>query len=338
MFRKKLCATAKSIIVIQLSIENNFGWEKYMLNTIFDVAISAAFNWGLMMLIANIRKKEFSKAMYITIAVVMYILEVLLIGLFYWFLLGIRGQNFSIICSGLFMGIIIGLINGWKSLQKNARLCDNKAYRELDNRKKDIDNKIKQAQDIRTKQKLKICEASINENYSYWTIDDWWEILEKQLLKIKLSDGTSGLEALLCMASEKEAFKHIKVLISKYDRCQGNLYLDDKRVFEEELNNLWENFLHKEWIDDPQWSYDVVFKNKDVISKEKNKNTDIKNKTYISNEYMFCRKCGAKMPKDSAFCASCGEKFIFVTDKCPYCGSKLLEGAKFCNKCGKGVS
>ena len=69
--------------------------------------------------------------------------------------------------------------------------------------------------------------------------------------------------------------------------------------------------------------YDILVSNKEKISSD--------------NEYLLCKECGAKMPKDRHFCAACGNKFVNTSNKCSYCGEKILDGAKFCNKCGKEV-
>ena len=52
---------------------------------------------------------------------------------------------------------------------------------------------------------------------------------------------------------------------------------------------------------------------------------------------MFCPKCRAQIPDDSAFCPECGSPIKHAVRHCPWCGAPLREGATFCSSCGKRV-
>jgi ribosomal protein L40E len=61
-------------------------------------------------------------------------------------------------------------------------------------------------------------------------------------------------------------------------------------------------------------------------------------------ETKFCRKCGAKIPRDSIFCEECGAKLVersqeqVTVNECYYCGQpidrpRVFEGKALCKEC-----
>ena len=60
----------------------------------------------------------------------------------------------------------------------------------------------------------------------------------------------------------------------------------------------------------------------------------------------FCRRCGLKVPLDSAFCEYCGKKLAIESDSfeggvvkvCSVCGATNAIGLKLCGRCGNALS
>lgn len=54
---------------------------------------------------------------------------------------------------------------------------------------------------------------------------------------------------------------------------------------------------------------------------------------------MFCSKCGAESPGDSAFCSNCGQKLVVDTcnSVCPQCGNQIQNEDLFCKNCGTKI-
>ena len=93
-------------------------------------------------------------------------------------------------------------------------------------------------------------------------------------------------------------------LIKSLDRLSNKGYLDA---------------LKKHGVEIPEYFYDRLKKNDNnsenpVTRQEAKTNQDSINnstdKVGIDNRYIFCRKCGQKIPHDSVFCPKCGEKVV----------------------------
>lgn len=300
---------------------------------ILSLGLSFLLNWGGCAFTARIVKKPIAKGRFffyccLTNFVIMIIWCVIITGIIYLLTgeLSITGSSFNFIA--LFLWTAVGCAISRNTLKKRGLLIDGdyQATNELDEAK----NK---ATDEKKKSEYILCEMSLGDHYSYSSDYAWLIHLKEQTQTIKTSDGTQIYDALIKMASDEKGYVYAKQIIKKYDGYGGKIDIKEyNEGFIDFVNKCWNSYNNEE-TESTSLTHNEK-KEEKVVSKDipprKTQNNNM-------NAFMFCRKCGAKMPKDSAFCASCGEKFIFVTDKCPYCGSKLLEGAKFCNKCGKGV-
>ena len=49
----------------------------------------------------------------------------------------------------------------------------------------------------------------------------------------------------------------------------------------------------------------------------------------------LCRKCGSEVSEDALFCSKCGAKVTAL--RCPKCGKRLPEDSVFCTFCGTKI-
>lgn len=84
------------------------------------------------------------------------------------------------------------------------------------------------------------------------------------------------------------------------------------------------------------------FKTKEVL----NPSTCIENISHKENSFIYCQKCGSKLPENARFCNKCGQalnqfeppktnnlKYKNLTT-CKSCGALVAKTAKACPKCG----
>lgn len=286
---------------------------KFFEGILISLTLSFLLNWAGCAITARIVKKPITKGRYflycLLVNSVIMIIWVAIITSLLYLLTGefsITGSSFNLIA--LFLWTSIGMLISKNTLSKRGLLIGSGEHE-----KNRINNEINKETDKNKKIDLILCEMSLDDSYSSSSDYAWLMHLKEQTKAIKISDDLFVYDILIKMATDEDGYQYAKQIIRRYDSYKGNLKNKDKKNdFINLVNACWNKY------------------NEPISS---NDNVSISDK----NKYIFCRKCGAKMPKDSTFCAACGEKFITISDKCPCCGKKLLEGAKFCNKCGKEV-
>jgi len=83
----------------------------------------------------------------------------------------------------------------------------------------------------------------------------------------------------------------------------------------------------------------LIFSKKDLATKKRGRTRHRTTVTYVtrgSGSGIYCRKCGADMPRDARFCEKCGEAVPGVAPRCPNpdCREHLNPSDRFCPTCG----